>query len=126
VAVIFRPKKQEIIVEQLYGMAGSSGQGGGGLLAFLPFIVIMAIIYFLMIRPQAKRQKEKQNMLQALKKGDNVVSIGGIYGTIAGFKHKGKLVVLKVDKNVELTLNRSSIAGLAGKVSDEETSIVEG
>lgn len=113
-------------MEQLYGMAGNSGQGGGGLWAFLPFIVIMAIIYFLMIRPQAKRQKEKQNMLQALKKGDQVVSIGGIYGTIAGFKHKGKLVVLKVDKNVELTLNRSSIAGIAGKVSDEETSAVAG
>jgi preprotein translocase subunit YajC len=104
-------------------MAG--GQQGGGLTAFLPFILIMLIIYFLMIRPQTKRQKEKQAMLEALKKGDRVVTIGGIHGVIAGFREKGKVVVLKVNKNTDLTVNRTAIAGLAGSVSDKETTSVE-
>ena len=51
-------------------------------------------MYFLMIRPQAKRQKEKQNMLNDLKKGDNVITIGGIHGSISGFKGKEKKVVI--------------------------------
>ena len=57
-------------------------------MAYLPFILILAIMYFLMIRPQAKRQKEKQKMLEALKKGDRVVTIGGIHGIVSGFKGK--------------------------------------
>ena len=69
--------------------AGGQG-GGGGLLAYLPFILILLIMYFLMIRPQAKRQKEKQRMLEELKKGDRIVTIGGIHGTIGGFKSKEK------------------------------------
>lgn len=96
-------------------------QTGGGFATFLPFILIFAIIYFFMIRPQSKRQREKQQMLDALKKGDKVVTIGGIHGTIAGLKDKGKVIVLKVDKNVELTVSRSGIAGLVDKVSDEDT-----
>ena len=47
-----------------------------GIMAYFPFILILAIMYFLMIRPQAKRQKEKQEMIQALKKGDKIVTIG--------------------------------------------------
>ena len=55
----------------LFLFAGGQGAQGGGLMAYLPFILILAIMYFLMIRPQAKRQKEKQRMLEALKKGDD-------------------------------------------------------
>ena len=96
-------------------------QGGGGLVTFLPFILIFAIIYFFMIRPQSKKQREKQQMLDALKKGDKVITIGGIHGTIAGMKDKGKTVVIKVDKNVELTVSRSSIAGLPQNVTSKDT-----
>lgn len=109
-------------MEILNAMAGSgSAQGGGGIATFLPFILIFAIIYFFMIRPQSKKQREKQQMLDALKKGDKVVTIGGIQGTIAGLKDKGKTVVIKVDKNVELTVTRSGIAGLAHNVSTEDS-----
>ncbi len=98
-----------------------AAQGGGGFATFLPFILIFAIIYFFMIRPQSKRQREKQQMHEALKKGDKVITIGGIHGSIAGLKDKGNIIVLKVDKNVELTLSKSAIAGLAEKVTDEDT-----
>ena len=93
---------------------------GGGLLSFLPFLLIMAILYFFMLRPQAKKQKDKNLMVANLKKGDKVITIGGIVGTISGFKEKGKLVTVKVDSNTTLTLNKSSIAGLFGKTSEED------
>ena len=110
----------------LFLFAGGQG-GGGGLMAYLPFILILAIMYFLMIRPQAKRQKEKQRMLEALKKGDRVVTIGGIHGTVSGLKGKDKKIVnLKVSNNTNISLNRSAISGLVNKVDDTEVESIEG
>jgi preprotein translocase subunit YajC len=106
--------------------ASGQGSSGGGLMAYLPFILILGIMYFLMIRPQAKRQKEKQNMLTNLKKGDSVITIGGIHGSISGFKGKEKkAVILKVDKNTSMTINRSAIAGMTDKVDESETQAIE-
>ena len=93
---------------------------GSGLLSFLPFLLIMVILYFFMLRPQAKKQKDKELMITNLSKGDKVITIGGIVGTISGFKEKGKLVTVKVDSNTMLTFNKSSIAGLFGKTSEED------
>lgn len=107
----------------LYALAAPEGKSGGGLAAFLPFVLIMVVIYFLMIRPQSKRQKEKKQMLENLKKGDNVITIGGIHGSIVGLKNNGNIVVLKVDKNSSLTVNKSAIAGIAGEVSTEDTQV---
>jgi len=104
-------------VEILYGQAQ---QGGSGIAAFLPFILIMFIIYFLMIRPQTKRQKEKDEMRKNIKKGDKVITMGGIYGVVQGFKGQNSQVIIKVDNNTNLTLNKTAIAGLAGKIKDEE------
>jgi preprotein translocase subunit YajC len=107
----------------------SGGQDiqGGGFMAYLPFVLILGIMYFLMIRPQAKRQKEKQKMLSDLKKGDNVVTIGGIHGTISGFKSKEKkAVILKVDKSTSITVNKSAVAGFTDKVENSETEAIEG
>ena len=101
----------------LYGQLET---GGGGIAAFLPFILIMFIIYFLMIRPQTKRQKEKQTMRDNLKKGHKVITMGGIYGTIQGFKENGKLVIVKVDRNTNINLSKTAIAGLAQNVTDED------
>ena len=101
----------------LYGQVETVG---GGIAAFLPFILIMIIIYFLMIRPQTKRQKEKEAMREGIKKGDKVITMGGIYGTVQGFKEKGRQAVIKVDNNTNITINRTAITGLAGKVKDEE------
>ena len=98
--------------------ATQPGQEGGGILAFLPFILIMAILYFFMIRPQSKKQKEKEKMLSDLKKGDKIVTMGGIFGTVSGFKDSGRAIILKVDKNTNLTLNKTAIAGQAAKISD--------
>ena len=108
----------------IYASAQSDAAGGGGgMLSILPFVLIMLILYFLMIRPQSKRQKEKKIMIEALKKGDRIVTIGGVHGTVVGLKNQGKIVVIKVDKNTNLTVVKSSIAGLAESVTEEDTKI---
>lgn len=96
------------------------GQTGGGILSFLPFILIMFIIYFLMIRPQNKRQKEKQIMRDNLNKGDKVITMGGIHGIVSGFKEKGAVIVIKVDRNTNLNLSKTAIAGLSKDVTNED------
>jgi preprotein translocase subunit YajC len=95
-------------VDFLYAQSSS----GGGILGFLPFILIFVVIYFLMLRPQMKQQKEHRKLLENLKKGDKVITSGGIHGTIAGFKEKNSIVVLMVDKNMKLSVNKSAISGL--------------
>ena len=100
--------------------AAQPGQGGGGITAFLPFILIMFIIYFLMIRPQTKRQKEKDTMRDELKKGDKIITMGGIYGTVQGFKEKGRQAIIKIYNNTNITINKTAIAGLAEKIKDTE------
>ena len=80
----------------------------------------MFIIYFLMIRPQTKRQKEKDTMRDELKKGDKIITMGGIYGTVQGFKEKGRQAIIKIDNNTNITINKTAVAGLAEKIKDTE------
>jgi len=79
------------------------------ILSFLPFILIFVIFYFLMMRPQMKKQKEKHKMLGELKKGDNVVTRGGIHGKVVAFADENKTVVVKVDDNVKLNVDKAAI-----------------
>ena len=66
-------------------------------MSLLPFLAIIVIMYFLMIRPQVKKQKNRQKMIDAIQKGDNVVTTGGIHGKVMGFTDNDKTVILKVD-----------------------------
>tara|TARA_B100000315_G_C14593845_1_gene597508 strand:+ start:117 stop:431 length:315 start_codon:yes stop_codon:yes gene_type:complete len=88
---------------------------GNSFLQWLPFILMFLIIYLFMIRPQFKQQKEKKLMLDNLKKGDRVITSGGIYGTIAGFKEKDNVLVLTVDKNVDIQVSKSAVQTIARK-----------
>lgn len=73
-------------------------------------VLMIGIFYFFLIRPQNKKQKEMEKMLAALKKGDKVVTIGGIHGVVSSTKEK--TVILKVDDNTKLEFNRSAIASV--------------
>jgi len=86
--------------------------GGGGQLAttFITFGLVFLIFYFLIIRPQNKKQKEARQMLANLKKGDRVVTIGGIRGTIQAVKDDA--VVLKVDDNTKIEFNKTAVAAV--------------
>lgn len=79
---------------------------------FLPFILMFVIFYFLLIRPQQKQEKERRAMLSALHKGDDVVTIGGLKGTIIDFEEKGSdnFVVVRAADKVELRFLRSAIS----------------
>ncbi|NLL43581.1 MAG: preprotein translocase subunit YajC [Firmicutes bacterium] len=87
--------------------AGQTAAGGGVLGLFLPFLIVGVLFYFMIIRPQQKQQKERKAMLDALKKGDRIVTVGGIYGEIAALKED--YVTLKVADKVEIKVSRSGI-----------------
>lgn len=76
---------------------------------FLPMLLIIAVFYFLLMRPQMRKQKELQRMLSELQKGDDVVTSGGILGRITGIKDDE--VTLQVQEGVRLRMLRSAIAG---------------
>ncbi len=82
--------------------------GAGGML--LPMLLMFAVIYFLIIRPQQKQQKQHKLMLSALKKGDKVVTNAGIFGTLTGLTDS--TVTLEISKNVHIRMLRSQVAGL--------------
>ena len=97
---------------------GSSGSGAGGLLSLVPFVLIFVIFYFLVIRPQQKRQKELKTLLDALKKGDKIVTTSGIWGTVTNL---GKdTVTLQIADNVKIKMQRENIARLRGEDEDKE------
>ena len=93
------------IILQATGTA--QAQQGGGMMTILMFVAIFAIMYLFMIRPQRKQQKELEEFRNALKKGDKVITAGGIYGTVAEIQERS--VLLKVDGDVKLRVDKSSI-----------------
>jgi preprotein translocase subunit YajC len=100
---------------------GAEGAAGGNaLMTFLPFVAIIAIFYFLIIRPQNKKQKETQKMLAALKKGDKIVTIGGVHGTIQTVREQ--TVIVKVDENTKMEFNRSAVSSVVIAAKEEEPS----
>lgn len=99
------------MVEIAYAMAPTGEGGGGGFAALLPLILLFVIFYFILIRPQQKRAKEHRKLLENLKKGDKVLTAGGLYGTIVNLE--GNEVILQVADKVRVKVNRNYIAGLA-------------
>ena len=105
-------------MDVLYAL-GQGGEQSGGALAFLPMVLMFAIIYFLLIRPLMRRRKAQSALLADLKKGDQVITRGGIYGKIEAFKGKeNSRVILDVGKGAKLTVARSYIVGPAGESAE--------
>jgi preprotein translocase subunit YajC len=89
-----------------------SGQGGAltYLMQFAPLILIFAVFYLLLIRPQQKKQRAVQEMIENLKKGDKVITTGGMYATVVDIKEK--TVLLKIGDNGKVEFLKNAIAGL--------------
>lgn len=99
-------------------IAADGGAAGGGLLGFLlPIVLMFAVFYFLLIRPQQKKQKQRGAMLNQLKKGDKIVTIGGLHGTI--LEITDDTVVLKVNDVTKLTYERSAINNVVSTSESE-------
>ena len=95
----------------------SPGFGGAGqMLNFLPLVLVFAVFYFLLIRPQQKKAKEHQQMLGRLKRNDEVMTSGGIYGSIAGFR--GDIVQVQIASQVKVDIARSAITGVQSEGED--------
>lgn len=84
-------------------------QQGSVIPFWVMIILIFVVMWFFMIRPQRKQQKELQDFRNSLKKGDKVVTIGGIYGTIAEIKDDARTVLIEVDNNVKIRVDKNSL-----------------
>ena len=111
------------LLPQILGMPDASGSGGaagggsGQLITMLvTFGLIIVVFYFLVIRPQNKKQKDAKKMLQSITKGDRVVTIGGLHGSVESVKEDA--VVLKVDDNVKLKFSKSAVAQVLERKGD--------
>ncbi|MHC1736842.1 MAG: preprotein translocase subunit YajC [Ignavibacteriaceae bacterium] len=95
----------------LFAMAPQGGDSGGGLMSTLiMFGAIFLIFYFMIIRPQQKRTKEREKLLGSIQKGDKVVTSGGLHGIVSSVEEK--TVVLQVSDNTKLKFERSAIASV--------------
>lgn len=105
-------------------LAEDAAAGGGNILFSLwPIILMFVILYFLMIRPQQKKQKTRASMLGALKKGDKVVTIGGLHGTI--MEINDSTVVLRVNDATKMTFDRSAVNAISQASAAPASPVVE-
>jgi preprotein translocase subunit YajC len=104
---------------------GGTGTGGagGGFGAFLPLIIMFAIFYFLLIRPQQKKAKQHREMLASIKKGDKVVSSGGLHGVVTGITDE--LVTMEIAPKIRVKVSRGSISGVGRKEVPQNTQTAE-
>ncbi len=87
---------------------GKGAEGAGGWLSLAPIALMILIFYFLLIRPQQKREKERKQLIEAIQKGDKVLTVGGIYGTVASIKDEN-IVILKIADGTKVEFAKSSI-----------------
>jgi preprotein translocase subunit YajC len=95
-----------VIISSAFAQSPAGG-GDSGLLGFLPIILMFALLYFLMIRPQMKRAKETKAMIEALQKGDEVITAGGVVGRIS--KLGDQYITLEIAPGTEIVVQRSAI-----------------
>jgi preprotein translocase subunit YajC len=92
------------------GTGGTGGAGGGSFGAFIPLILMFAIFYFLLIRPQQKKAKAHKQMLSSVRKGDKIVSSGGLHGLVTGVTDD--VITMEIAPKVRVKISRGSIAGI--------------
>ncbi len=102
-----------MFISNAYAQAAAPASAGGGLMGFLPIILMFVVLYFLMVRPQMKRQKEQKAMIDALSKGDEVVTAGGIVGKVT--KVSDAYVTLEVAEGTEIVVQKASVTVLLPK-----------
>lgn len=103
-----------MFISNAYAQAAApAGGSAGGLMSFLPIILMFVVLYFLMIRPQMKRQKEQKAMIDAIGKGDEVVTAGGIVGKVT--KVADAYITLEVAEGTEVVMQKASVTMLLPK-----------
>ena len=88
----------------------TGGDAPNPFIQLVPLVLIFVVFYFFLIRPQQKKQKEREKVLESLKRGDRAITIGGLHGTVAGIDTEKKTVLLQVGDNLKLTFDRTAVA----------------
>ena len=102
------------------GTGGGAGQGGqGGFSAFIPLILMFVIFYFLLIRPQQKKSKDHREMIKNLRKGDRIITGGGIHGRITGMGET--TLTVEIADRVRVKVNRGNITSMVQPTSQAQT-----
>jgi len=117
------PVEEEPVPMVMQSVAWAQGIGGGStssgtFLSLIPFVLIFVIFYFLLILPQQKRQKQQKVLLEALKKGDKVITASGIWGTVTNLGKE--TVTLQIADSAKIRIQREQIARLRGDDEDKE------
>jgi preprotein translocase subunit YajC len=109
------------LLAQAQGKGGGSsipGCSGGSMTSLIPLILMFVVFYFLLIRPQQKRAKDHQAMLTNIKRGDQIITNGGLVGKVTGLSDK--IVTLEVAEKIRLRVLRSHIAGKEGEMASTD------
>lgn len=108
-----------MFIETAYAMGapGDAGAQGGGMSGLVMMLIIFAIFYFILIRPQQKRMKEHKKMVEELKKGDRIITGGGIYGTVEGVAQN--TLTVKIAEGTKVKITKHSVAAVL-KAEEEE------
>ena len=100
-------------ISNAFAQAPAAGADSGGLMSFLPLILMFAVLYFIMIRPQMKRQKEHKAMIDALAKGDEIATVGGLLGKVTKLSEAN--VTIEIAAGVEVQLQRQAVVQVLPK-----------
>jgi preprotein translocase subunit YajC len=100
-------------ISNAFAQAPAAGPDSGGLMSFLPLVLMFAVLYFIMIRPQKKRQKETKAMLEALAVGDDVLTVGGIMGKVTAMKDV--VITVEISAGTEVQLQKGAITTVLPK-----------
>jgi len=104
----------------LFAPPNPGGAAPNPFIQLVPLLLIFVVFYFFLIRPQQKKQKEREKVLESLKRGDKIVTIGGLHGTVAGLDAEKKTVLVQLGDNLKVTFDRSAIASTEKQESGEK------
>ncbi|MCE2869967.1 MAG: preprotein translocase subunit YajC [Oxalobacteraceae bacterium] len=104
-----------MFISNAYAQTTGAAGAAGGLMSFLPIILMFVVLYFLMIRPQMKRQKEQKAMIDALSKGDEVITAGGLLGKVT--KVNDTYITVEVSEGTEVIVQKAAVTLLLPKGS---------
>lgn len=103
----------QLFVNNAYADGGAPATQGGDLMQFLPLVALLAVFYFLILRPQQKRAKEQKAMIEALQKGDEVATLGGILGKVTKVSEDN--VAIEIADNVTIQVQKAAIQNVLPK-----------
>ena len=108
------------MITNAYAQDGAAPEGAAGIASFLPMILVFAVFYFLLIRPQQKQQKMHRQMVSDAKRGDQVVTASGIHGKIAAIDDS--IVMLEVAEKIQIKMDKNFIQNIIGYPAQEKKS----